>query len=154
MIVDLTDTVDLLERAATFVQACVRTVATVDGEPDVASDADALVHDLACELAHEAQRLRVTDPAMAKALASMVQVDCSLEPSEAEAQPFDISARRPTHAATGSRSVRPLLELIDDYIVIVLASCRPGRDANADQLAALSLWNSIRAEACRLANAP
>lgn len=50
-------TIDLLLRASAYIAASVRTTTGPDGEPDAATEGDAAAHDLACELACEAQRL-------------------------------------------------------------------------------------------------
>lgn len=76
-------TIDLLLEASTFVQASVRTVVGPDGEPDSASDCDAMAHDLAVRLAHEAARLRAMNPAMADALATFVKTDLTEEQVDA-----------------------------------------------------------------------
>lgn len=51
------DTISLLRQASAYIAASVKTV-EVNGEPEPASDSDHAAHDLACELAHEAERLQ------------------------------------------------------------------------------------------------
>jgi hypothetical protein len=161
VIVDLTDTIDLLQHAAKYIQASVRTVVAPDGEPDVASDSDAAAHHLACALSCEASRLTVTDPAMVKALANTLHIAdmSSLTRSDVTKVKQFVSSEKDRFRASfdrwpkDSRSIRRLLELIDDYVELVIACVKPDRDADADRKQACKVWNDIRAEARRLANA-